>query len=59
MSETRRCIGYGEFDGKCENEAGTPWALSAGPTSTTDGGTSDDGGEHPFDAPRPLPISYI
>jgi hypothetical protein len=19
------CIGYGEFEGKCTNEAGTPW----------------------------------
>jgi hypothetical protein len=19
------CIGYGEFEGKCENAAGTPW----------------------------------
>lgn len=21
----RRCIGYAEFEGKCENVAGTPW----------------------------------
>lgn len=21
----RRCIGYGPHEGKCENEAGTPW----------------------------------
>ena len=21
----RRCIGYAEFEGKCTNEAGTPW----------------------------------
>jgi len=20
-----KCIGYGEFEGKCDNEAGTPW----------------------------------
>lgn len=22
---TRRCIGYAEFEGICENDAGTPW----------------------------------
>lgn len=22
---TRTCIGYGAMEGKCENEAGTPW----------------------------------
>jgi hypothetical protein len=21
----KKCIGYGEFEGKCNNEAGTPW----------------------------------
>lgn len=21
----RRCIGYGEFEGKCKNSPGTPW----------------------------------
>ena len=25
MAKKRRCIGFGEFEGKCANEAGTKW----------------------------------
>ncbi len=26
MAELKKCIGFGEFLGKCENEAGTRWS---------------------------------